>query len=177
MRFSRACLTRHHDHPVAPRTWCIDTGLYRPAHTACYLVEDQGLEKKVVAALETLAIIAYRQPALRVEMESRSNRWMDEKSCSVPRRSITCWNRPPDWKITVQGPCRLVDTVNGAHVGTVTEPGCTLQCRLDDQRAQRHAGNDPIAGRKSEALGTDAKRIFADQQSGCPQPIIQAAVL
>jgi glyoxylase-like metal-dependent hydrolase (beta-lactamase superfamily II) len=29
-------------HTVAPGIWCIDTGLYRPGHTACYLIEDRG---------------------------------------------------------------------------------------------------------------------------------------
>jgi len=33
-----ARLLQHH--LVAPGTWCIDTGLYRPGHTACYLIAD-----------------------------------------------------------------------------------------------------------------------------------------
>jgi glyoxylase-like metal-dependent hydrolase (beta-lactamase superfamily II) len=27
---------------VTPNVWCIDTGLYRPRHTACYLIADRG---------------------------------------------------------------------------------------------------------------------------------------
>jgi glyoxylase-like metal-dependent hydrolase (beta-lactamase superfamily II) len=29
-------------HQVSAGIWCIDTGLYRPTHTACYLIEDRG---------------------------------------------------------------------------------------------------------------------------------------
>ena len=33
-------MSKLNHHPVATDTWCIDTGLYRPQHTACYLIAD-----------------------------------------------------------------------------------------------------------------------------------------
>jgi len=63
-------------HKVAPDTWCIDTGLYRPQHTACYLVADggelafidSGSANNVPGLLALLAELGYHPEQVRYVM-------------------------------------------------------------------------------------------------------------
>jgi glyoxylase-like metal-dependent hydrolase (beta-lactamase superfamily II) len=61
---------------VAPDTWCIDTGLYRPAHTACYLIADRdelavidsGSSNNVPGLLAVLRVLGFAPEQVRYVM-------------------------------------------------------------------------------------------------------------
>lgn len=62
--------------PVADGVWCIDTGLYRPGHTACYLIAadhelavvDCGSSNNIPALLDTLAELGFNAGQVRYVM-------------------------------------------------------------------------------------------------------------
>jgi glyoxylase-like metal-dependent hydrolase (beta-lactamase superfamily II) len=63
-------------HIVGPGICCIDTGLYRPRHTACYLVEDSdelafidcGSSNNVAGLLDVLQALGFRPEQVRYVM-------------------------------------------------------------------------------------------------------------
>lgn len=62
--------------PINDQIWCIDTGLYRAQHTACYLIADAGelaivdcgSSNNIPALLETLTTLGFRADQVRYVM-------------------------------------------------------------------------------------------------------------